>query len=61
MLDRFVARIPALLLLGVVFLGAFAVVGETGEAAQLLATLPAALLAFAYLRAGRRSRRGSPP
>lgn len=58
MLERFVARIPALLLLGVVFLGVFAVLGERGEAADLLASLPAAVLAVAYLRAGRGSRRG---
>jgi hypothetical protein len=57
-LERFVARIPTLLLLGVVFLGGFAVVGERGQPADLLATAPAAVLAIAYLRAGRRSRRG---
>ncbi|MDG2150331.1 MAG: hypothetical protein P8N09_12485 [Planctomycetota bacterium] len=58
MLDRFVARIPTLLLAGVVLLGALVgLVGE-GDPDDLLATAPAALLLVGYLWAGRRKRGG---
>ena len=57
MLERFVARIPTLLLLGVVAAGAFVALAGKGRAADLLATAPAAVLLVAYLRAGRGQRR----
>ena len=59
MLDRFVSRIPTLLLVGVVFLGACVALGGQGQPADLLATAPAAVLLAAYLRAGRGQRGGS--
>lgn len=52
MLERFVARIPALLLAGLLLLsGTLAL--QAGAPRRLLASLPAALLLVAYLRAGR--------
>jgi len=57
-LNRFVARIPTLLLLGVVALGVLVAVAGNGQPEDLLATAPAAALLIAYVRAGRSKRRG---
>jgi hypothetical protein len=57
-LDRFVARIPTLLLTGVVVLCALVALSGKGESADLAATAPAAVLLIAYLRAGRGQRGG---
>ncbi len=54
MLERLVARIPALLLAGLVLLGVLTAVWGAREPGRLLATAPAAVLLVAYLRAGRR-------
>jgi hypothetical protein len=57
-LERFIARIPTLLLLGLVALGFLVAVSGADPFGGMLATLPAVALLVAYLRAGRRARRG---
>ena len=51
MLERFVARTPALLLAGLLALSAYVILNG-GQGQRLMALLPAALLLVAYLRAG---------
>jgi len=56
-LERFVARTPALLLLGLLGLSAYVLLAG-GQGDRLLALLPAAILLVAYLRAGVARRAG---
>ena len=51
LLERFVARTPALLLVGLLGLSAY-VVMNAGQGDRLIALLPASMLLVAYLRAG---------
>jgi hypothetical protein len=59
--DPLIDRTPLLLLLGVLALAAHVAIVEVDDPAALVASVPAALLALAYLRAGRRRRGGSVP
>lgn len=57
MLERLVARIPALLVLASLVLLVQVTVVQDDEARVLVHGVPAALLLLAYLRAGRGARR----
>ena len=52
MIDRVVDRLPALLLLAVVALGAHVAIAEVGNWRLLVASVPAFLLFVVYLRSG---------
>ena len=56
-LARFIDRMPALLVLLVLGLAVQVALAQDGRPADLLASVPAALLFVAYLRAGRGARR----
>ena len=56
MLERLVARIPTLLLVGVLACAGHVVVREAGAPERLVALVPTLLLLVAYLRAGRGAR-----
>ena len=58
MLDRLVARIPALLMLGLLACAGHVVVREADQPARLVALVPTLLLFVAYLRSGRRQSGG---
>jgi hypothetical protein len=57
-LARVIDRAPALLVVAALALAAQVALAQDGEPADLLASAPAALLLFAYLRAGRAARGG---
>ncbi len=56
MLERFIARLPAVLLLVVILLAVHVAVFEAEDDARLLSVAPAAVLLLAYLGSGRRRR-----
>jgi hypothetical protein len=62
-LDALIARVPLLLLLGVLALAAHVALVEVSDPGRLAASVPAVLVAILYLRAARkgRVRRGGGP